>query len=467
MKHRFAAQIPGLNIGGRAMTAPVSLVSAPLALVERAPPEGPLSSPRRTRLWELSRYLHCSVIGTCLTTSELRHTLAKAGFVTEGATDHDLHGKGVTVAGRQDTASKLLHKALDKRHRQAINQFAKAKNEADVSALWREAAKRGDIPGAYWAALTHLEATDDLVRQMFGEVHMLSHLVGAANVVRQRGDALGKDNWRWRGEDVRAGTVLFLAGHRLRAQDVALAGALGLCQLTVFRRLRVGLFSTGDELCEPGHIRQSGQIWNANRLLLPGLLAPLACDVHDYGIIQDNAHEIEGALLTAARDCDLLITTGGMSVGAEDHIRSIIGRRGSLEVWPLAIKPGRPVGLGDIDDCPILALPRNPIATAIAFIAFGRPIVATLAGACDEQPLTLQLPAGFTIEKSKGIRQFLLADLARGPDGTSIVIPWPQQSPATLSPLAGARGLIVLPESCTTVALGDAVMFVPLDAFLQ
>jgi molybdopterin molybdotransferase len=286
-------------------------------------------------------------------------------------------------------------------------------------------------------------------------------------MVRLRGDGHDKDNWRRRGEDVRAGTVLLPAGYRLRAQDVALAAALGIRQLTVFRRLRVGLFSTGDELCEPGQARQSGQIWDANRLLLPGLLAPLACEVHDYGILRDDALKIEGALLAAARDCDLLITTGGMSVGAEDHIRAIIGRRGSLEVWPLAIKPGRPVGLGDIDDCPILALPGNPIAAAIAFIAFGRPIVAMLAGARDEQPLTLDLPAGFAFEKRKGIRQFLLADLARSPDGTSIVMPWPQQSPAMLSPLAGARGIIVLPEDRTHVVPGDSVAFVPLDAFLQ
>lgn len=162
------------------MTAPVSLTSAPLVLVER-PQQEPFSPPHRARLWELSRYLHCSVVGTCLTTSELRHILGKAGFITEGASDHDLHGKGVTVAGQHDIAGKLLHKSLDKRHRQAINQFAKAKNEGDIGALWREAVKRGDIPGAYWAALTHPATSDDLVRQMFGEVHMLSHLVGAAN----------------------------------------------------------------------------------------------------------------------------------------------------------------------------------------------------------------------------------------------------------------------------------------------
>lgn len=289
----------------------------------------------------------------------------------------------------------------------------------------------------------------------------------AGDRVYVRGEISAKDNWRRRGEDVRAGTQLFPAGHRLRAQDVTLAGALGVQHVTVFRRLRVGLFSTGDELREPGHALRGGQIWDANRLLLPGLLEPLACDVRDYGILQDAPREIEGALLAAARDCDLLITTGGMSVGTEDHMRAVIGRRGSLEVWPLAIKPGRPVGLGDIDDCPILALPGNPTAAAIAFIAFGHPIVSMMAGVQNDQPLLLTLPAGFEFEKKHGVRQFLLADLARGIDGMSVAIPLAQQSPAMLSPLAQARGLIVLPEACTMVVPGDPVMFVPLDAFLR
>ncbi len=282
-----------------------------------------------------------------------------------------------------------------------------------------------------------------------------------------RGPLSPKDNRRRRGEDIPAWIEVFPAGHRLRAQDVTIAGALGLRQLTVLRRLRVGLFSTGDELREPGASLSGGQIWDANRLLVPGLLAPLACDVRDYGILQDNAREIEGALMSAARDCDLLITTGGMSVGSEDHLRSVIGRRGALEAWPLAIKPGRPVGLGDIDDCPILALPGNPIAAAIAFIAFGRPIVAMMAGAQNEQAPMLKLPAAFEMQKPNGIRQFLLADVVAGSHGADMAKPLPQQSPAMLSPLAQARGLIVLPEDCTRVSAGDPVMFMPLDSLLQ
>src|SRR5262245_21902750 len=136
----------------------------------------------RSRIWELSSHLHCSIVGTCLSTGELRQILVKVGV--EGAataSEHDLHGQGVRLAAQRDAAAKLLHKALDRRHRLAISQFARARTAEDVRGLWNDAVQRGDIPGAYWAVMTHPASTDSLVRQVFGEVHMLSHLVGAAN----------------------------------------------------------------------------------------------------------------------------------------------------------------------------------------------------------------------------------------------------------------------------------------------
>jgi Uncharacterized protein conserved in bacteria (DUF2325) len=137
---------------------------------------------QRSKLWEFGTNLHCSIIGTCLSTSELRQVLAKIGRrEAPDASEHDLHASAVLLSGKHQDGAKLLHKALDRRHRVAISQFDKAKTAADVRALWREASKRGDIPGAYWAALTHPAANDALVRDIFAEVHMLSHLVGAAN----------------------------------------------------------------------------------------------------------------------------------------------------------------------------------------------------------------------------------------------------------------------------------------------
>ncbi|HEY7688029.1 MAG TPA: hypothetical protein VH835_05030 [Dongiaceae bacterium] len=137
---------------------------------------------KRPRICDLSGYLHCSIIGTCLSTHELRLILIKLEIEGAGtASDHELHSKGVALAGKRSPAAKLLSKALDRRHRLTLNQFAKAGSAAELRRLWDEAVQRGDIPGAYWAVITHHAANDELVRHVFGEVHMLSHLVGAAN----------------------------------------------------------------------------------------------------------------------------------------------------------------------------------------------------------------------------------------------------------------------------------------------
>jgi hypothetical protein len=136
---------------------------------------------RRTKIWEFNINLHCSIIGTCLSTGELRQILKKLGLAPPGSTDHELHGTAVTLAARHDNAAKLLNKALDTRHKLAIGQFAKADTEDRVRDLWRDAVRRGEIPGAYWAALTHPATTPAIIREAFGDVHMLSHLVGAAN----------------------------------------------------------------------------------------------------------------------------------------------------------------------------------------------------------------------------------------------------------------------------------------------
>jgi hypothetical protein len=156
----------------------LTIGSLPPRMIDPSPPEQ--RAWRRTRIWELSSHLHCSIVGTCLSTAELRQVLAKAGMA-QGGTEHDLHGQGVLVASLRDGRAKLLHKALDRRHRVAIARFAEARRLEDVRGLWRQAARQGDIPGGYWAALTHPATDDALIREIFGEVHMLSHLVGAAN----------------------------------------------------------------------------------------------------------------------------------------------------------------------------------------------------------------------------------------------------------------------------------------------
>ena len=156
--------------------------TAAIGTLLKPPPVAPAPGvPRRTKIWDLSGHIHCSIIGTCLSTGELRQILLKGSPAAEGASDHELHSLGVQLAGQRDGLAKLLHKALDRRHRVTLNRFDKAATVDEVRALWREAARNGDIPGAYWAAVTHPASTSGLVREIFGDVHMLSHLVGAAN----------------------------------------------------------------------------------------------------------------------------------------------------------------------------------------------------------------------------------------------------------------------------------------------
>lgn len=162
-------------------TKTFTIASVPPALVKRDESAATSGPPRRTKLWEFNTNIHCSIIGTCLSAAELRQLLKKVGLAPPDSGDHDLHSVAVSLAARHDKAAKLLNKALDERHRIAIHQFAKIRTEDEVRSLWRDSVKRGEIPGAYWATLTHPATTHAVIRDAFGEVHMLSHLVGAVN----------------------------------------------------------------------------------------------------------------------------------------------------------------------------------------------------------------------------------------------------------------------------------------------
>ncbi len=173
-----------IRVGASIPSAPpqtIAVASIPPALVIRSGMPPMAGTVRRTKIWEFNTNLHCSIIGTFLSTGELRQLLKKLGLAPPGSTDHELHGTAVSLASRHDKTAKLLNKTLDERHRLAIRQFEKANAESAVRTLWREAVRRGEIPGAYWATLTHPAATHAVIREAFGEVHMLSHLVGAVN----------------------------------------------------------------------------------------------------------------------------------------------------------------------------------------------------------------------------------------------------------------------------------------------
>ena len=287
------------------------------------------------------------------------------------------------------------------------------------------------------------------------------------DTVGVRAHAQTKRHWRRRGEDVSTGSRILLSGHRLRSQDLALAGALGCKELIVRRQLRWRCSPPVTSCASRGVRSGAARSGMPTAACCAASWNMRAAEIRDLGILRDDPHAVEGALSAAARDCDLLVTSGGMSVGHEDHIRSIIGRRGTLDIWPLAIKPGRPVGLGDIDDCPILALPGNPIAAVVTFIAFGRMVIDVLAGALDDPPAMLALPAGFASAKARGVRQFLLASVERQKSGATAVVPCNRQGSAMLSALAVSGGLIVLGEDCERVEPGEFVDYLPLEPYLH
>src|SRR5215470_3441095 len=211
-------------------------------------------------------------------------------------------------------------------------------------------------------------------------------------------------NRRRAGEDVTAGTTVLARGLRLRPQEIGLAASLGVTELSVYRRLRVALLSTGDEVREPGTPLPPGAIYDANRVMLLALLDRLGCTVSDLGIRPDREAMLADTLTHAAAEHDLIVTSGGVSTGEEDHVRAAIERLGRLDFWRLAIKPGRPVALGNIRGVPLIGLPGNPVAAALTFAIIGRPLILRLAGASEPLPATFRVRADFAHKKRAGRR---------------------------------------------------------------
>ena len=219
-------------------------------------------------------------------------------------------------------------------------------------------------------------------------------------------------NRRHAGEDVAEGAVALAAGRRLLPADLGLAAALGYCELRVFRRLRVALLSTGDEVCDPGTALPSGMIFDANRFMLAALLGELGCAVSDFGIRPDREAALADTLATASTGHDLIVTSGGVSTGEEDHVKQAIERLGRLHFWRLAIKPGRPVALGQIGRVPLIGLPGNPVAALVTFVVLARPLIFKLAGALGSAPRLFPVRAGFAYRKKPGRREYVRASLS-------------------------------------------------------
>jgi molybdopterin molybdotransferase len=261
------------------------------------------------------------------------------------------------------------------------------------------------------------------------------------------------------GEDIPEGHVALKAGQRLRPQDIALAAAFGLTHLEVTRPIRVAVFSTGDELASPGAARATAQLYDSNRYMLVAMLRRLACEVTDLGILRDARQPLGEALKQEAGRHDLILTTGGVSTGEEDHVKAGVESVGRLVLWRMAIKPGRPVAMGIIAGTPFIGLPGNPVASFVTFVHVVRPTVLALAGAVPAPPVAMPVRAAFTYKKKSGRREYVRVTLRRAEDGALEAIKFPREGAGLLSSLVDTDGLVELGEAVTGVEPGELVGF--------
>ena len=272
-------------------------------------------------------------------------------------------------------------------------------------------------------------------------------------------------NRRLAGEDMRAGAVALPAGRRLAVQHVALAAALGVTALKVRRRVPVALFSTGDEIVEPGTKLPRAALYDSNRYLLAGLIGRLGAEVTDLGILSDDPRELARAIGAAAQAHDLVLTSGGVSTGEADHVRSAIESIGRIVFWRMAIKPGRPVAMGVVpaaragDGAAFVGLPGNPVAVFVTFVRLVRPLLLRLAGALPEPLVAMPARAAFSYKKRKGRREYVRVALRPAADGGIEAIKYAQDGAGVLTSLTETDGLAELTEDVTEVAPGSAIGF--------
>jgi molybdopterin molybdotransferase len=261
---------------------------------------------------------------------------------------------------------------------------------------------------------------------------------------------------RFVGSDVKKGGEILPAGKRLLPQDTGLAASVGLKTLPVFRKLKLGLFFTGDELAMPGEPLAPGRIYNSNRFTLRGLAEVFGCELHDYGIVPDTLEATRDALRRAAAECDLIVTSGGVSVGEADYVKPAVEAEGSLLMWRIAMKPGRPLAFGKVKDSFFIGLPGNPVSSFVTFLIFVRPFILRSQGISSVEPKGIDARADFDWPKPDARREFLRVKWnAQG--GLEI---YPTQDSAVLTSTAWADGLVDNPAG-RAIRKGEPVRFLP------
>lgn len=266
-------------------------------------------------------------------------------------------------------------------------------------------------------------------------------------------------NIRRAGEDMKAGEVILKAGARMRPQDLGLLASTGVARVEVMRKLRVAIVSTGDELVPPGQALKPGQIYNSNRAFLHGLLTSLGCEIVADRHVADTPDETRTALTRAAAQADLIVSTGGVSVGEADYVKAAVERLGRLDLWKIAVKPGKPLAFGRVVDAVFVGLPGNPVSAFVTFCLFAAPVIRKLQGRTTFMPHAVRLPAAF--RKPQVRREEYLR--VRADQGELLI--HPQQGSGVLSSVIWASGLARLPIGLS-VNPGDGVEYFSFEALL-
>jgi molybdopterin molybdotransferase len=276
------------------------------------------------------------------------------------------------------------------------------------------------------------------------------------------------DNVRPAGGDVTVGQRVLSRGRRLDPADLAMAAQVGRAELAVFKALTVAVFTTGDEIVEPGEPLPPGALYNANRRALLALLAGLGADVLDLGNLPDKPDLIREALDRAADSADLVMTSGGVSVGGEDHVKDAVAALGTINFWRLALKPGKPLAFGTLKGKPFLGFPGNPVSTFVTFCLVGRPVVLRLSGVEGGQltPHRYPVAAGFELTRKAGRREFPRGRVSVDAKGRAVAELFPSQSSNLISSLTRSDGLVDLGENRTEISKGDLVPFLPFSELL-
>jgi len=268
------------------------------------------------------------------------------------------------------------------------------------------------------------------------------------------------ENIRRRGEDIRAGDEVIAAGTRIQPQHLGLAASVGVAGFSVCRRPRVAVFASGDELLMPGQPLTPGKIYNSNLFTATGLLQALGCEIIELGIVEDTLQATEDALRRGAQQADLVLASGGVSVGEEDHVKPAVEALGSLDMWKIAIRPGKPVAFGHVDGTPFIGSPGNPVSLFVTFLLFVRPFLLRLQGRPDWRNRPMLATADFDWPRPDKRREFHRARLEIDADGAPRLSVHPSRSSGVLSSVTWANGLAVIPEG-QVLRRGDQVAFLP------